>query len=286
MMNDNDQVEDRQRQLLVEDGAQADEAQAVVSVMEALRTADVALDAAARAALLTRLLPEMPPRRLTHRERLVQWWPLLLMRSQMRVVRHEIWSASVLMLALGVMVTLAVGATDGKVLLPFTVLAPVVAAVGVALLYDSDMEAVLELEAATPASARLLLLTRLALVFGFDLVLALAASVLLAVLDAQILLWPLVESWLAPMAFLSALAFALTIILGESLVGIFAGLVIWGLHVVTYNLRDAPPLLYLLSLPGLSSAEFRPALLLAGVLLVGLALWSFDLRSNRGGINT
>ena len=67
--------------------------------------------------------------------------------------------------------------------------------------------------------------------------------------------------------------------------GIFAGLVIWGLRVVTVNLTDAPPLLYWLSLPGLSSSEFRPVLLLAGALLVGLALWSFDLRSNRGGIN-
>lgn len=284
MMND-EQAKERQRRLLAEDGVQADEAQVVVNVLSALRTADSALDAGARMALMARLLTEMPPRRLTRRERLAEWWLLLLLRSQMRVVRNEIWLASVLMLALGVIVTLAIGTRNGKALLPFTVLAPVVAAVGVALLYDSDMEAVLELEAATPASARLLLLTRLALVFGFDLALALAASVLLAVLDAQILLWPLVESWLAPMAFLSALAFALTIILGESLVGIFAGLVIWGLRVVMYNLTDAPVLLYWLSLPGLSLAEFRPVLLLAGVLLVGLALWSFDLRSNRGGIN-
>lgn len=90
----------------------------------------------------------------------MEWAPLLLMRSQMRVVRSEIWVASALVMGLGTMVTLATYQPDATHVLPLTALAPLVAAGGVALLYDSDLEAVLELESATPTSVRLLLLAR------------------------------------------------------------------------------------------------------------------------------
>src|SRR5690606_23857430 len=60
-------------------------------------------------------------------------------------------------------------------------IAPVVAAVGVAGAYRSRLDPAAELVAATATSGRLLLLVRLTLVLGYDLLLALAASAVLAV---------------------------------------------------------------------------------------------------------
>ena len=57
--------------------------------------------------------------------------------------------------------------------------APIVAAAGVAGTHRSRRDPAAELVAATPTSGRLLLLVRLTLVFGFDLALALAASAVL-----------------------------------------------------------------------------------------------------------
>lgn len=225
--------------------------------------------AAQTAQLIEHLLPEMP-RRSRLREAW-EWWPLLLMRAQFRVLRHEIWAASALVIALGVVVTF--GSYQSGSLTPLAALAPVVAALGVALLYDGDLVLVFELEDSTPASVRLLLLTRLTLVFGFNLVLALAGSVLLAAVRADVLLWPLVLSWLAPMAFLSALAFWLSIVTGDSVAGMVFSLLIWGMHVVLRSTPITNPILSVLSLPGLGDAAMRPMLIGVALLLLLVAFW-------------
>jgi hypothetical protein len=201
------------------------------------------------------------------------WWPLLIMRSQLRVVRREIWAASALVMLLGTLVTLSTYTADSKASTPIAILAPLVAALGVALLYDSDVERILELEDSTPASARMLLLARLTLVFGFDLLLAFIGSIALVLLHADVLLWPLVLSWLAPMTFLSALAFMLSILSGDAIVGSLTGLMIWGTHILLRLTNDMSLLAYVLSLPGLSDPATRPLLFTLTPILVVLALW-------------
>lgn len=234
-------------------------------------------------ALLSKLAAELPVQRRSRWQQVTESWPLLLVRSQVRVVGHGIWVASALVMLLGTIITLATFQSSGTVLL--ALVAPIVAAIGVALLYDSDIEQMLELENTTAASAHLLLLARLTLVFGFNLLLGLAGSLVLALVRTEVSLWPLVLSWLAPMAFLSALAFLLSVLFVDALVSTAVSLTLWGLHVAlrTFPL-DRTTLTYLLSLPGLNQPINQPVLFLSAGLLLLAALWLVQMGEYRRGV--
>ncbi len=196
----------------------------------------------------------------------------LLLRFQLPIIRAEIWPASALMFALGLLVTLGSGAQGGKAL-PFVLTAPLVAAVGVALLYGPVVDPALEIELATPTSPWLVLLSRLLLVFGFDLVLGLAGSLALALLRTNISLWPLVTTWLAPMSFLSALSLLLSVLSADPGLGMLVSLVLWGTQVlwqVGFFKGTS------LRLPDLTTAATRPWLWALALLMGGLALWASD----------
>jgi hypothetical protein len=185
-----------------------------------------------------------------------------------------VYKRQALVMVLGVVVTLAAQGSAPGSLTPFAAVAPIVAAVGVALLYDVDLEQVLELEDATSASVRVVLLARLVLIFSFDLTLALIGSLALALLQTDVLLWPLVLSWFGPMAFLSGLAFLLSVVTGHSLSGMGVGLLLWGMHLAARVLPDGiSPWAKLLTLPGLGDPQTRPLLLVAAIILVAVALW-------------
>jgi hypothetical protein len=224
------------------------------------------------AQLIARLQLEMPAAaRRSRCQRVREWWPLLLVQAQLRIVRREILAASLLVVMLGVVVNLTTTQVNG--LSPLAILAPIMAAVGVALLYDSDMERILDLEDSTPASARMLLLARLLVVFGLNLVFSLVGSVVLALVRADVLLWPLILSWLVPMTFLSAFAFWLSVVTGDSIAGMVFSLLVWGLHMTFRMPPPVNPITLLLSLPGLSDPAFQPRLLILAALLVVVALW-------------
>lgn len=275
MMDDQFSDADNLRRMLAEDLGN-DEAELYASTVEQLKAWESPpASAAATAQLINLLKAEMQP----VRQRPSHWWPLLLMRAQLRVVRKEIWAASALILALGVIVTVATYSRGMDATTPVALLAPLVAALGIAFLYDNDVEQMLEIENTTLASTRLLLLARLTLVFGFDLLLTLIGSVILVVFHADVVLWPLVLSWLAPMAFLSALAFFLSVICRDALAGSAFSFGIWGVHVFLQAVPSPNQITYLLSLPGLSVPEFRPLLFGVAALLIVVGLW-FSGRDN------
>ncbi len=190
----------------------------------------------------------------------------LLARSQLPVIRAEIWPASTLVFVLGVLVTLAIHTRSGTTL-PLVLVAPIVAAVGIAFIYGPAVDPALEIELAAPTSPRLILLARLALVFGFDLALGLAGSLALALLRPGISLWPLVAAWLAPMAFLSALSLLLNVLTADPGLGALVSLGLW----IVQSLGRLTSLPW--RIPDLSGVAMRPWLLLLALLIGGLALW-------------
>ena len=134
-------------------------------------------------------------------------WQLL--KAQAGLVQKELWPASAMVIAVGYI--MAINANNIAVL---QAMAPLAAAAGVAALFRPEDDAAMELALSTSTSPRQILLARLALVFGYDLVLALLASLGLLAFFPEVSLNRLILGWLAPMTFLSALALALSLAIG------------------------------------------------------------------------
>jgi hypothetical protein len=88
---------------------------------------------------------------------------------------------------------------------------------------------------ATAVPPRLLLLIRLLLVFGFNLSLGLIGSLILSFFLADVVLWSLVTTWLAPMTFLAAFAFLITVLSGAAEIGIIVSLGLWALQILSMS---------------------------------------------------
>lgn len=123
-----------------------------------------------------------------------------------------------IVLALGVLIVLA-GEWSGRIALGL--LAPLAAAASVSLTCTPDNDPRLDVALASPVSARLVLLTRLAIVLRYDSLLALGASAAL-ILAGNEPLNALLGAWLAPMAGLSCAALLATILLDPGIAMAFA----------------------------------------------------------------
>jgi hypothetical protein len=156
--------------------------------------------------------------------------------AEARLIRLAVPVASALVLTLGVALVLlqaAVGDAEGSAHLVLGLITPIVAAAGVAGTFRSRHDPAAELVAATPTSGRLLLLVRTALVFGFDLALAVVASAALTAADVAGTgsLHALVGAWLGPMALLSSLSVLIAVRYGPDVaLGVAVGL--WAVRVL------------------------------------------------------
>lgn len=133
-----------------------------------------------------------------------------LLRAQTYLIKREMWPTSAAIMALGVIVALL-----SKHVEAISFIAPLLAA-GLTTLYGRDQDPGYELAAATPTSAWKILLARLSAVSAYNLLLALLASLALLPLIAPNLLGMFILGWLAPMAFLSALALLLSLWIGAN----------------------------------------------------------------------
>lgn len=264
-MNDADQL----RAKLIEDTGSLEEADRLLPVLKRLPDWSApAPSAQSTARLIATLHAAQTPARRAH-------LPYLgaLVQSQVRVIQAEIWLATTLVLALGTFVTLVTAQTAPAIeSLPLVYLAPIVAALGLAFLYGPGLDPASEIEVAAPTSPRLIFLIRLMLVFAFNLGLGLMGTLVLVVVHTDFSLWPLIESWLAPMACLSALTVLCSVLFVDPLISAAAGLLVWGVFVSQqFIARDALPLLTYL--PNLASAEARPLLFGLALILSISAVW-------------
>lgn len=233
---------------------------------------DPTVDRAARERMLTAVLAAIPAPSRPQPLRSWAWWCHFL-RLQARVVRQEIWWASLLVIALGTAVSVAVQQA-GMAGLPLIVVAPMVTAVGVALLYsDSTDGGLWEMEQVTAIPPATLLLSRLFLLFGFDMTIAIAASGVVAWLLPTATWWGLVATWLAPMTFLAALALFIASFARSPEAAVIFSLLLWILHTIQlvtapsgYNSLPLPPV------PDLTAPATQPFLWLLAVGLTILAI--------------
>ncbi|TDP94832.1 hypothetical protein [Labedaea rhizosphaerae] len=191
------------------------------SIQDALRPGPPPADAVS--AMLRRAAgePELVRRRHGH-----LWFAAQLLTAQMRLIRVSVWLASAFVMAFGVLVLIPLrqGGLSESVL---AMIAPFVAAAGIAGVCGPERDPGLELTAATATSPRTVLVARVALVFGYDLVLALGASLALVALGLDTSgLAALIGAWLGPMALLSSLCLLLAVAVGTT-AAFTVGLALW-----------------------------------------------------------
>jgi hypothetical protein len=215
--------------------------------------------------------PDSPPARL---QTALRWPPILILRVQLNIVQLELWWACTLIMAIGVLVTLlTANLTLSGLDLPFVLVSPAVAAIGLAFLYDSDNEGIHELENATPVSPVLLLLARFTLVFGFNLLLGLIGSVALALTHPQVSLLPLISAWLAPMSLLSTMAFLFAILTHNPSQSIAVSFGTWVMLIMIRYWNHSPLNIHAVYLPDLLDWQLRPVLFGVALLTLGIALY-------------
>ena len=156
-----------------------------------------------------------------------------LLRAELRLVRPALWVASILVMACAV--GLAGGGGDDSFRMLLSLVAPLLAVAGVAAVYGPESDPAFEVLAITPTSPRLVLLARVTLVFGYDLVLSLAASALAPLVAPDVRLVGLVAAWLGPMTLLLALSLVLAMWIGPGWSMAVAG-ALWALRVVTVSI--------------------------------------------------
>ena len=112
-------------------------------------------------------------------------------------------------------------------------IAPVLAAVGMAYAYGPGVDPAWELSCSMPISDRLVLLTRAVAVFTVNAVLGLAASVVTLGTRASGDAAPVTFGWLIPMAAVCALTLAVAVAARSASVGVGAGVAAWIVLVLT-----------------------------------------------------
>ena len=154
----------------------------------------------------------------------------LVVGGQVGIVRRQLWLASSVVMAIAVVVALS-GVVGGGASLVMQLVAPLVAAFGVSLIYAPEVDPSLELARSTPTSPWLVLMARLALVVGYDLFLAVVATVAISAFGPGGNVGGLILDWLGPMLVASSLALWLSVRWGPS-VGISVSLLLWALRVL------------------------------------------------------
>jgi len=205
-------------------------------------------------------------------QRLIHAW--LLLQSQAPLVRREIWPASAAVLLIGFAVTILSGQWHF-----LGAIAPLVAAGAIAALYGAGNDPAFELTLATPTSQRQILIARVALVFSYNLVLALIANFALIPFNPGMVPGSLILEWLGPMAFLSGAALLLSLWVGSSSAVTITYLA-WLGQLIAQNILHNPgaigiqmPVLFKV-LADYLSFWANPALLVPlGLLLFAVALW-------------
>ncbi|GAA3758457.1 hypothetical protein GCM10022225_49790 [Plantactinospora mayteni] len=185
-----------------------------------------------------------------------------ILAAQRRLVDRRVWLVAAVVLAVGTAV--AGWAPPGISEQVLAIVVPLVAALGVAGACGSGTDEAGELVAASLTGVRAVLLARLTLVLGAIFGAASVASLGLVWFDAGT---PLVlfAAWLGPMALLSAVSFALSV-LWRPAVGIGVAMVLWVLRLLAgANALDG-------TVDGLVEPLWRtsaPLLLVAALLMAG-----------------
>jgi hypothetical protein len=144
-------------------------------------------------------------------------------------------------------------------------IAPALAATGIAYCYGPGLDPAWELSCSMPVSDRLVLLTRVVAVFAVNAVLGLIASAATLGTYVSAGTAQLTVAWLLPMTAACALALAVTVAVRSALVGAGAGVSAWIILVLAHSSADGAG-------SALSAAALTSAITVANLYLPYLAV--------------
>lgn len=196
----------------------------------------------------------------------------LVFRAQIPLIHKSIWVVSALVCLFGLLLTLFMGHQtheQKQFVADLLVLFIVVAgASGCAFIYGAAVDPGFELTIATPTSIRLLMLCRMALVLGYNFLLAVVASAVFASVYGGGL-WGMMQLWLGPLLFLSSLCLAISLCVSSTF-ALICTVVIETLQAFPTRFTSH---LVSLPLPALDLGPTSPMLLIAALLLFAFAVF-------------
>lgn len=198
-----------------------------------------------------------------------------LTRAQTRLVPRGVWIASALTMAGGILLSLFIAFAPRNPLsamhaaFVLGIFAPLVAAIGAAYVYGPQSDAGLELALATPTSPRVVLLTRLALVVGYDLLLSTVGSLMLVAVGRGTLA-SIVGVWIGPLLLLSSVSLVLSLLI--SAVGAVTGAIVMWISRLVATIPAHSEAFQTAQAPLKAIWQTSPAVILVALALVALAV--------------
>ncbi len=161
--------------------------------------------------------------------KLVLMWQLV--RVQAQLLPRGGWIALPIGIVLGFLLLLV---SNGGRYLPTMLgfVAPLVTAAAVGFIYGPENDPGLEVTLATPTSPRLVLLSRLLLVFGYNFSLALVVTLIIALLQGGNLALT-VSLWMGPMLLLTGFSLLLSLTV-STMSGVGSAVSLWAIHFIPY----------------------------------------------------
>lgn len=199
------------------------------------------------------------------------WHYSLLFQKQCALLPKSIWIWSSMIILLGTLLSIMalqkVNINIQNATLYLTLFACISASSGTAFLYGGDNDAGLELTLATPTSIRIVMLFRFLLVVGYNLLLSLLASGVLALLHGGDI-WGIIHLWFAPVVVFATMAFSISLLIGSWL-SVLITLLINASRALVFHIDQGITSIYLAP-P--ASWQINPVFLIAaaGLLLVAV----------------
>ncbi|HEX6482788.1 MAG TPA: zf-HC2 domain-containing protein [Ktedonobacteraceae bacterium] len=149
----------------------------------------------------------------------------LVFKKQIGIIHKSIWIVSAMVMIFGCILVLVATwgghshIRDAQLLL--ALFASVIGASGVAFIYGAENDAGYELTLSTPTSIRIVMICRMILVVGYDLLLSALASTVLA-LSYGGGPWEIIQLWLGPMLLLASISLVLSLMVGSVIALLFS----------------------------------------------------------------
>lgn len=188
----------------------------------------------------------------------------LVFKGQIAVLHKSIWSASALIMGLACILLLSRTTSTSTASILLTLFTSVIGTSGTAFIYGPQSDTGYELLLSTPTSPRLVMFSRMALVLGYDIALALLVSIVLVVARGEHLA-QLVQLWLGPLLLLSSLSLLISLFFG-SIIALCSSLTLVVAQTFQFGTDG-------ISLVHTMWWQTNPILLLLSVLLVIIALY-------------